>query len=178
MRGRKPLAKPGTLKNTTLDALPRCPAHLSTVARKEWRRLATPLHEAGILTLADRTALAAYCQAYARWVEAEERLAETPMLIRTPSGYAQQSPWLTVANKQIDLMGRYMAELGLTPVARTRLPASEAAAKEPLTVVRVMFRTDEQVPNDQDSDVIDAEFDRETDAEQQGRGLQVTRTRA
>jgi P27 family predicted phage terminase small subunit len=59
-----------------MGALPRCPTHLSDAARKEWRRLATPLHDAGILTLADRAALAAYCQAYARWVEAEERLAE------------------------------------------------------------------------------------------------------
>ncbi|MCA0871463.1 hypothetical protein LCL97_11545 [Seohaeicola saemankumensis] len=56
------------------------------------------------------------------------------------------------------------------------MPETEAAAKEQLTVVRVMFRTDEQDPNDQDGDVIDAEFERETDTEQQGRGLQVTGT--
>ncbi len=43
------------------------------------------------------------------------------MLIKSPSGYAQQSPWLSIANKQLELMGRYMSELGLTPVARTRL---------------------------------------------------------
>ena len=43
------------------------------------------------------------------------------MLIRMPSGYVQQSPWLSIANKQLELMGRYMTELGLTPSARTRL---------------------------------------------------------
>ncbi|MFC3616003.1 phage terminase small subunit P27 family, partial [Lutimaribacter marinistellae] len=107
---------------------------------KEWRRLATPLHEAGILTLADRAALAAYCQAYARWVEAEEKLAETPMLLKTPNGHVQQSPWLTVANKQLELMSRYMSELGLTPVARTRLDLAQAgdADPEPLRVVRII----------------------------------------
>ncbi len=54
----------------------------------------------GVLTTVDRAALAAYCQAYGRWVEAEEKLKETPTMFRTPGGYVQQSPWLAVANKQ------------------------------------------------------------------------------
>ncbi|WP_439523037.1 phage terminase small subunit P27 family [Marivita sp.] len=136
MRGRKPMPKSGTLAATPLSALPRCPNHLNDVARKEWRRLATPLHDAGILTLADRAALAAYCVAYARWVEAEERLAETPTLLKTPSGYVQQSPWLTVANKQMELMGRYMSELGLTPVARTRTALADTAAASTIPTIR------------------------------------------
>ena len=124
MRGRKPRARSLTAP-TAAAPLPRCPAHLSEAARNEWRRLAGPLHASGILTTADRAALAAYCQAWARWVEAEERLKETPPLIRTPSGYVQQSPWLSIANKQIELMGRFMAELGLTPSARSRLGLDE-----------------------------------------------------
>ena len=81
--------------------------------------MARVLH--GVLTLIDRAALAAYCQAYGRWVEAEERLRETPMLFKTPSGYVQQSPWLGIANKQLELMGRYMTELGMTPASRSRV---------------------------------------------------------
>ena len=80
-----------------------------------------------MLTTFDRAALAAYCQAWGRWVEAEERLRETPPLVKTPSGYVQQSPWLTIANKQLELMGRYMVELGLTPAARSRLGTSAQA---------------------------------------------------
>jgi len=123
VNGRKPRprARDAADAPTIADGLPRCPPHLSPVARREWRRLATPLFEAGILTLADRAALAAYCQCYARWVEAEEKLAETPTLLKTPSGYVQQSPWLGIANRQLELMGRYMAELGLTPVSRSRV---------------------------------------------------------
>ncbi|WP_245710969.1 phage terminase small subunit P27 family [Citreimonas salinaria] len=114
------------------------------MAQKEWRRLATPLHEAGLLTLADRAALAAYCQAYGRWVEAEEHLSRTPTLIKAPSGYVQQSPWLTVANKQMEVMGRYMTELGLTPVARTRLDMSMDAQHDPITRIElVAVYTDE-----------------------------------
>lgn len=138
-RGRKPIPVSGTLTNSAVDALPRCPDHLSVVAKKEWRRLATPLYRAGLLSLADRAALAAYCQAWARWVEAEEKLAETPALLKTPSGYVQQSPWLTVANKQLELMGRYMTELGLTPVARTRIDGPPRAQHAPVDRIEVVM---------------------------------------
>lgn len=103
------------------DGIPECPAHLCEVARAEWDRLAGALHGMGVLTLADRAAFAAYCQAWVHWVEAEERRRETPPLVRTPSGYVQQSPWIGIANKQLELMGRYMTELGLTPAARRRI---------------------------------------------------------
>lgn len=142
MRGRKPT--PSALKGRRRedepvppDALPRCPAHLSAVARKEWRRLVKPLHDMGVLSTTDRAALAAYCQAWARWVEAEEQLQKTPVLLKTPSGYVQQSPWLSVANKQLEIMGRYMGELGLTPASRSRVSAGQNGSSEPL----VLFRT-------------------------------------
>jgi len=114
------------------DGMPTCPDHLSNLARDEWVRLAPILNEMGVLTQIDRAAMAAYCQAYGRWVEAEEKLGATPTLLKTQSGYIQQSPWLSIANKQMELMGRYMAELGLTPASRSRLvnllpePAPEA----------------------------------------------------
>lgn len=112
---------------------PTCPAHLSPTAKAEWRRIAGVMHRIGILTQVDRAALAAYCQAYGRWVAAERKLTETPALIKSPSGYVQQSPWLSVANKQLELMGRYMAELGITPAARSRVaavPGEEAGSSE------------------------------------------------
>ena len=134
MRGRKP--KPTRLKLLEGNpgkrpisgrepqppaSQPTCPAHLSPTAKAEWKRLAQTLNRIGVLTQVDRAALAAYCQAYGRWVEAEKKLKETPVLLKTPAGYVQQSPWLTVSNKQMELMAKYMAELGLTPSSRTRL---------------------------------------------------------
>ncbi|WP_347312023.1 phage terminase small subunit P27 family [Defluviimonas sp. SAOS-178_SWC] len=97
----------------------------------------------GVVTLVDRAALAAYCQAYGRWAEAEERLKETPVMLKTPSGYVQQSPWLSVANKQLELMGRYMAELGITPASRSRiasvLPPDDVAPRD-LSWLRTLVR--------------------------------------
>lgn len=105
------------------EGIPDCPPHLGDEARAEWHRLVETLANMRVITLVDRAVLAAYCQAYGRWVEAEEKLKETPLLIKTPSGYVQQSPWLSVANRQMELMGRYMAEIGLTPASRSRIAA-------------------------------------------------------
>lgn len=134
MRGRKPLptnlkllrGNPGKRPISGHEpqppaSQPSCPAHLSPTAKAEWKRLARPLNAIGILTQVDRAALAAFCQAYGRWVEAEKALKTTPPLLKTPAGYIQQSPWLTISNKQMELMAKYMAELGLTPSARSRL---------------------------------------------------------
>ena len=50
-------------------------------------------------------------------------LKMTPALIKTPSGYIQPSPWLGIANKQLELMHKFMGELGLSPVSRSRVSA-------------------------------------------------------
>lgn len=63
----------------------------------------------GVISIVDRAVLAAYCQAYGRWVEAEGKFKEAPLNFKTPSGYVQQSPWLGIANWQMERMGRYMA---------------------------------------------------------------------
>jgi P27 family predicted phage terminase small subunit len=108
---------------------PTCPSHLCPSAKAEWKRLATQLTVLRILTELDRAALAAYCQAYGRWVEAERKLQETPMLLKLPSGYVQQNPWLTIANKQLELMHKYLTEFGLSPVARSRVSLAGAGSK-------------------------------------------------
>lgn len=164
MRGRKP--KPSALRTRGAgkhepippDARPRCPDHLSPAARKEWRRLAKPLHEMGVLSTADRAALAAYCQAWSRWVEAEEKLKETPPLLKTPSGYVQQSPWLSIANKQLEIMGRYMAELGLTPASRTRV-ANRNGQDENTAVFRVLFEGRDGALRDQRGNIVEGHAD-------------------
>ena len=116
---------PASLPASLLD----CPSHLSNEAKLEWDRIAVSLNRVGLLTQADRSTMAGYCQCYGRWVEAELKLAETPAILRMPSGYIQQSPWLTIANKQLELMARYMAKLGLgLAVAAVRAVADRAKA--------------------------------------------------
>lgn len=88
----------------------------------------------GIMTELDRGALAAYCQAYGRWVAAESvlaRMAEKDavtegLVIRTKAGNVIQNPLVGTANKAMADMVRYAAEFGLTPSARTRVTAALA----------------------------------------------------
>lgn len=148
MRGRKP--RPRAAPTLKAGGLPRCPPHLSELARKEWRRLARPLFEAGILTLADRAAFAAYCQAWGKWAEAEAKLREGPILIRTPSGYVQQTPWISIANKQVELMGRYMSELGITPTSRSRLAGALTPDGSDGPVLKVLFQAPDGTFRDRD----------------------------
>src|ERR1700704_6383704 len=139
MRGRKPTptylkllnGNPGKRRLNPNEPKPRnktptCPSHLCPPAKAEWKRLAAQLTILNILTELDRGALAAYCQAYGRWVEAERKLHETPMIIKLPSGYVQQNPWLPIANKQLELMHKYLTEFGLSPVTRSRVSMAPA----------------------------------------------------
>ena len=139
------------------EGLPDCPPHLSALAREEWERVAAVLHEMGVLTVVDRAALAAYCQSYARWAEAEEMLKATPVMLKTPSGYVQQSPWLSVANKQLELMGRYMAELGITPASRSRVAAYAAAESRSPYEFRILFEAPDGTVQDQDGNHVTPE---------------------
>lgn len=116
--GKRPLNDAEPKPDATM---PQCPRHLTTAARAEWHRVARKLHVVGVLTYVDRGILAAYCQAYGRWVEAEERVARDGTLVVTPNGYEQQSPWLGIANKAQDQMVRAARELGMTPASRSAI---------------------------------------------------------
>ena len=104
---------------------PTCPAWLEPEAKKEWRRMSKQLEQLGLLTELDRAAFAAYCQAYARWKEAEEFITKHGSMIRTPNGYLQQVPQVSIAQTIQKLMLKYCAEFGLTPSSRSRIIASD-----------------------------------------------------
>jgi P27 family predicted phage terminase small subunit len=137
MRGRKPhpthlkLVKGNPRHRPLTDSepaprktLPEPPAELSGDARKEWDRVAPELYRMGLLTALDRSALAAYCQVYGRWVQAERGIAEGGLLSTTIKGNLIQNALVGIANKAMADMVRYAAEFGMTPSARTRLRTS------------------------------------------------------
>jgi len=111
-------------------AIPDCPAELSADAKAEWARLSPYLLRVGLITTADKSAFAAYCQAYGRWIDAERKLADEGELLLTDKNNLVQNPRLWVANKALDQMYKFMVEFGLTPSSRTRLKVSPAAEDE------------------------------------------------
>ena len=112
-----------------LKKAPSCPAWLELEAKKEWRRLAKQMEAIGILTEIDRAAFAGYCQAYARWKEAEEFISQHGTIVRTPSGYWQQVPQVSIAQTYLKVMNKFAEQFGLTPAARSRIIAGNSQTK-------------------------------------------------
>lgn len=101
--------------------IPKPPKHISRIAKREWRRVTPELEALGIISEIDRSALAAYCQTYARWVSAEEKLAKYGEIVKSPNGYPIQSPYLGIANTALKFLRDFAAEFGMTPSSRSRV---------------------------------------------------------
>jgi len=115
---------------------PRCPTWLEPDAKKEWRRMAKQLEQLGILSEVDMAAFAGYCQAYARWKEAEEFITKHGTIVKTPSGYWQQVPQVSIAQTYLKIMNRFCEQFGLTPSARSRLVTDKSGdADDPMELV-------------------------------------------
>ena len=102
---------------------PACPKWLEPEAKKEWRRLVKQMETLGILTQVDMAAFAGYCQAYARWKEAEEFITQHGSIVKTPSGYWMQVPQISIAQTYLKIMNRFAEQFGLTPASRSRIIA-------------------------------------------------------
>lgn len=106
--------------------IPSCPMWLEPEAKKEWRRISRELDKIGMLTLVDGTALAGYCESYARWRQAERALTEHGNLTyETDTGYARERPEVGIAQRYLGLVKQFAAEFGLTPSSRTRITVPE-----------------------------------------------------
>lgn len=151
-RGRKP--KPTVLKLVTDNPGRRAlnesepqpavralepPSILIPDARAEWDRVADDLIGSGLITVADLGALAVYCTAYGRWVQAERILAADAkanpdnegLTIETSNGNVVINPRLGIRNKAAADLMKAAAELGMTPSARSRVQAAPASKQDP-----------------------------------------------
>jgi P27 family predicted phage terminase small subunit len=115
--------------------LPTPPSILVGDALDEWNRVSVELYRLGCLTGLDRAALAAYCQAYGRWVAAERALEEiarqnplASLMIKTSNGNAIQNPLVGIANRAAADMVRYATEFGMSPAARSKIEAGPTPA--------------------------------------------------
>lgn len=97
------------------------PKHLCKHSKAEWKRLYPILRACGLMSANDLTAFAVYCSLYGRWVKAEEELAKSTALLKTPNGHVQPNPWITIARQTAELMKAYLIEFGMTPAARSRI---------------------------------------------------------
>lgn len=106
---------------------PTCPAWLSKEAKAEWSRQVTQLEAAGILTLADRAVLAAYCEAWGEFATIARAIDERVDLA-TKNGGAGVI-WATLIaeglvnakNRAAERLLRLAGQFGFSPAARARV---------------------------------------------------------
>jgi P27 family predicted phage terminase small subunit len=113
---------------------PQRPVGMSTAAIKEWKAIVPELARLGVLTKIDGKALAAYCMAWARWMEAEKKvvefgiLVEEPIIQRDHDGYSEivgtrykRNPAVSISNEAQKIMKAFLVEFGMTPSSRSRI---------------------------------------------------------
>ncbi|MCG7984722.1 MAG: phage terminase small subunit P27 family [Candidatus Thiodiazotropha lotti] len=97
------------------------PRYLSDKAKTHWRKLIKELQDAKIITNIDVDALGMYCEAYATWFDANEKIQKFGPVIKNQNGYPVQSPYFLIANKAFDNMRKMLIEFGMTPASRSRI---------------------------------------------------------
>lgn len=106
--------------------IPSCPKHLDKEAKVEWKRISKQLLLLGLLTEVDRAALAAYCQAWSRWIYAEEKINRLVELENQAEAKAVQlalegQEKLGELTGEIDRLGAMQEMMGTTATTETRL---------------------------------------------------------
>lgn len=123
---------------------PSCPKHLDKAAKAEWRRVTKELEKLKMLTLLDRAALAAYCQVYSRWKDAEEKIAQFGGVIKGSVGgtHLVLSPYMRIANECIDQLKALSQEFGFTPSSRSRItiPSQKGQSLDEIAAARAAAR--------------------------------------
>jgi P27 family predicted phage terminase small subunit len=119
---------------------PICPTWLTNPAKTEWNRIVTELSALDMLRSVDSSALAAYCQSYARWQSAEKIVDKEGQTVQEPVlnkagevlGYkVKRHPATTIAKDALTSMLRAAALFGFDPSSRSRLSVGEPTRADP-----------------------------------------------
>lgn len=127
MKGRKP----GTILSgaDALKRVPSPPLSLTGDARNEWKRAARILVERRHLTAADLGALESYCIAIGMRNDAQRTLAAVGTTY-TSGTLIKQHPACGILKDALSMCARFGAELGLSPVSRSRVTALDTDADD------------------------------------------------
>lgn len=118
-------------KPTGLTKVPPAPAQLGDVGKKEWKRMGKELLTMGLLSKCDLPALAGYCASYELWVDAYQNVNLKGSIVKTAGGNIIQNPYLSIANRQMAEMRKWLSEFGCTPSSRSRVQVQEKKGEDP-----------------------------------------------
>lgn len=119
---------------------PDMPQGLSPLAQKEWKAIVPQLAQIGALSRIDGKALAAYCQSYSRWMQAEQEIVRLGLILEEVildvdgeeiGTRYKRNPAVSIASDALKLMKSFLIEFGMTPAARTRLRVEVKPSETP-----------------------------------------------
>lgn len=130
------------------------PSGMSSVAKKEWKRIMGLYRqmEADILNDLDISALMMYCEAYAVYRKAEKVWVNFSR-IKDPSDtdYKIFNRARVQMNDQVKVVCQLSEQLCLTPVGRARMGIAMAKKKEQSSLAKLFQGGDDEDKNDDDS---------------------------
>jgi len=124
MKGRKPDSLPAA--DDALVQIPPPPTWLSKHAKAEWRRTAPTLAARQTLTAGDLALFEAFCAAAGAIREAQAALDRDGPYFAAENGLLKRHPALSAQIQATATLRQCAAELGLTPVARSRVAGKVA----------------------------------------------------
>lgn len=115
---------------------PACPTWLDAEGKAEWKRLASQLDGAGVVTKPDRAALAAFCDAWADYVRAANEVRKA--IAAGGMGYAEaiRQGIVGAKAKAREALLKASDRFGLNPAARARVKASDGGDEDTPEVLR------------------------------------------
>lgn len=106
---------------------PEAPEHLSPEARAEWDRVVPELQRLQLTKPVDRASLAAYCEAWSRFVEARMTIAVDGMYLRGAGGMPiKKHPAVLILEAASKELRAWAGQFGLTPAAEANLGSGPA----------------------------------------------------
>lgn len=114
------------------EGVPTCPSdHPEVLA--VWDYTAAQLARMRVVTMADRDALAAYCEAVVQHRVASEMLARDGLVVQGSHGGMVSHPAQKIQREAASLIRAFGTEFGLTPSARTRIKVGDQTPRESKT---------------------------------------------
>jgi P27 family predicted phage terminase small subunit len=109
---------------------PVCPKWLMPAAKQEWKRVVPLLQQLGLVTDIDLTALAGYCQCFARWRQAEMIVKKLGLTYEGPSG-PKLRPEVHMMQRERLMLRAFASEFGFSPASRSRVKVDPPVEKDP-----------------------------------------------
>lgn len=108
---------------------PTCPASTNPELYEVWEYTLDQLRQMRVVTMADRDALYAYCQAVIAHRRASDDINLNGATILGAMGGLVRNPSTTIQKEQAALIRQYAQEFGLTPSARSGMKVSQTQVR-------------------------------------------------